>query len=462
MDIDRRHLLRLGAVAAGAAGANVLGARALPAVAAPSASPIGTLGLDAAHFGLHPGSPDDQSRALQSAIDAAARARAPLAIAPGIYRAGNLQLPAGAQLIGVRGATQISLTQGPSLLAAAGADHVTLSGLVLDGGKRPLGDAHGLVNLENCHAVRIVDCELLSCGGHGIRCVAVDGEVSGTTLTDIADVAILSYNAAGLLLARNTITGAGNNGIQIIRWETGDDGTIVVDNRIENIANRSGGSGQYGNAINAFRAGNVIVRGNRIRHCAFSAVRGNTAANIQIDGNSISDAGEVALYAEFGFEGAIIANNGVEGAAIGVSVTNFSDGGRLAVVQGNIIRNLKSQRPAGTDPGDSAGIGISVEADTVVAGNVIENAPLAGIMLGWGRYLRDVAATGNVVRKADIGIAVSVTPGSASTLVADNVITDSARGAIVGMAGAKAVTADLAKGGAEIYPHLTISGNRVR
>ena len=26
-------------------------------------------------------------------------------------------------------------------------------------------------------------------------------------------------------------------------------------------------------------------------------------------------------------------------------------------------------------------------------------------MLGWGRYLRDVAATGNVVRKADIGIA---------------------------------------------------------
>ncbi|HWF96217.1 MAG TPA: TIGR03808 family TAT-translocated repetitive protein [Xanthobacteraceae bacterium] len=463
MDIDRRHLLRLGAVAASAAiGASPTGASALPALAAPSASPIGALGLDAAHFGLHPGSPDDQSRALQGAIDAAARARAPLAIAPGLYRAGNLQLPAGAQVCGVRGATQISLTQGHSLLAAAGADHVTLSGLVLDGGKRPLGDAHGLINLENCHAVRIVDCELLSSGGHGIRFVAVDGEVSGTTLTDTADVAILSYNAAGLLLARNTIIGAGNNGIQIIRWETGDDGTIVADNRIENVANRSGGSGQYGNAINAFRAGNVIVRSNRIRHCAFSAVRGNAAANIQIDGNSISDAGEVALYAEFGFEGAIIANNSVEGAAIGVSVTNFNDGGRLAVVQGNIIRNLKPQRPAGTDPGDSAGIGISVEADTAVAGNVIENAPLAGIMLGWGRYLRDVAATGNVVRKADIGIAVSVAPGSASTLVADNVITDSARGAIVGMAGAKAVTADLAQGGAEIYPHLSISGNRVR
>jgi uncharacterized secreted repeat protein (TIGR03808 family) len=450
MDIDRRHLLGLGAVAAGTTAAG-----------AGAASPLGTLGLDAAHFDLRPGSTEDQSRVLQTAIDAAARARAPLAIAPGIYRAGNLKLSAGAQLLGVRGATQIVLTEGPSLLAATGADHVTLSGLVLNGSKRPLGDARGLLNLESCRSMRIVDCEVVACGGHGIRCVAVDGEVSGTTLTDVADVAILSYNAAGLVLARNTIIGAGNNGIQIIRWEAGDDSTIVVDNRIENVANRSGGSGQYGNAINAFRAANVIVRGNRIRHCAFSAVRGNTASNIQIEGNSISDIGEVALYAEFGFEGAIIANNNVDGAAIGVSVTNFNESGRLAVVQGNIIRNLKPQRPPGTDPGDAAGVGISVEADTAVTGNVIENAPFAGIMLGWGRYLRDVAATGNVVRKADIGIGVSVAPGSAATLVANNVISEARRGAIVGMAGGKAVTVDLAQGGFEGFAHLTISGNRV-
>jgi uncharacterized secreted repeat protein (TIGR03808 family) len=461
MDIDRRHLLRFGALSAGAAAADAV-ATGASALAAPAPFPIGTLGLDAAHFGLHPGSPEDQSRVLQNAIDGAARARAPLAIAPGLYRAGNLTLPAGAQLHGVRGATQIVLTQGPSLMAAAGADHVTLSGLVLDGGKRPLADARGLVHLENCRAVRIVDCELLASGGAGIRCVSVDGEVSGNTLTDIADVAILSHTAGGLLITRNTIIGAGNNGIQIFRDAAGDDSTMVLDNRIENVANRSGGSGQYGNAINAFRAGNVIVRGNRIRHCAFSAVRGNAASNIQIEGNSISDAGEVALYAEFGFEGAIIANNTVDGAAIGVSVTNFNEGGRLAVVHCNIIRNLKPQRPAGTDPGDSAGVGIAVEADSAVTGNVIENAPLAGIMLGFGRYLRDVAATGNVVRRADIGIAVSVSPGAATTLIADNVITDSRRGAIVGMAGARAVTVDLSLGGAESYPHLTISGNRVR
>jgi uncharacterized secreted repeat protein (TIGR03808 family) len=290
----------------------------------------------------------------------------------------------------------------------------------------------------------------------------VDGEVSGTLLADIADVAILSYDAAGLLIARNTITGAGNNGIRIIRQQAGDDGTIVIDNRIVNIANRSGGSGQYGNAINAFRAANVIVRGNRIRHCAFSGVRGNTASNIHIEGNSIEDAGEVALYSEFGFEGAVIANNAVEGAALGISVTNFNEGGRLAVVQGNLIRNLKPQRPAGTDPGDAAGIGIAVEADTAVTGNVVEGAPLAGIMLGYGPYLRDLAATGNVVRRCDIGIAVSVASGAAATLIANNVIAESRRRAIIGMSGRQAVTADLAHGGVERYAHLSIAGNRLR
>jgi uncharacterized secreted repeat protein (TIGR03808 family) len=236
----------------------------------------------------------------------------------------------------------------------------------------------------------------------------------------------------------------------------------VTDNRIETIQNRSGGSGQYGNAVNVFRAGNVTVRGNRIRDCAFTAVRGNAASNIQIEGNNISNMGEVALYSEFGFEGALIANNVVDGAAIGISVTNFNEGGRLAVVQGNLIRNLLLRRPAGTDPGDGAGIGIAVEADAAVSGNVVEGAPYAGMVLGFGHYLRDVAATGNVIRKADIGIAVSVAIGAGTALIANNVIAETLRGAIVGMDRKTVMTGDLMKSGAERYAHLSISGNRVR
>ena len=173
-----------------------------------------------------------------------------------------------------------------------------------------------------------------------------------------------------------------------------------------------------------FRADNVIVRGNRIRNAAFSAVRGNKASNLQIVGNTCTGLGEVALYAEFGFEGAVIANNIVDGAPIGVSVTNFNEGGRLAVVQGNLIRNLVASRPAGTDPDDDAGIGIGVEADTLVSGNVVENAPHVGIAAGWGPYLRDVAISSNLIRDADYGITVSVAPGAGTTLIADNLIAD--------------------------------------
>ena len=93
---------------------------------------------------------------------------------------------------------------------------------------------------------------------------------------------------------------------------------------------------------------------------------------------------------------------------------------------------------------------------------MVEGAPAVGIMLGFGQYLRDVAVTGNIVRKADIGIAVSVAPGAGSALIASNVIADVLRGAVVGTDRRKIVTGDLMKGGAERYAHLTISGNRVR
>ncbi len=455
MDTDRRHLLAWTAAATTLASAS-------SAAAAPAAAPVSALGIDAAQFGLRPGSSEDQSRALQRAVDETARTRSPLAIAPGTYRVGGVKLAPGTQIIGVRGATRLILSDGRPLLSAAAADHVGLSGLVLDGGKRPLPERTGLIQLENCRGVRIAHCEIVGSGRNGIMCIAVDGEVADCRLTDIADAAIHSLDGRSLLIARNTLYNIGNNGIQVWRSAAGDDGTIVIDNNIEAIDNRAGGSGQYGNAINVFRANNVIVRGNRIKNCAYTAVRGNSASNIQIEGNSIADVREVALYAEFGFEGAVIANNTVDGAAIGVSVTNFNEGGRLAVVQGNLIRNLLPKLPPGDDPNDVGGIGISVEADTAVTGNVVEGAPTAGMMLGFGQYLRDVAVTGNIVRKADIGIAVSVAAGAGSVLIANNVIADILRGAIIGTDRRRIVTGDLIKSGTERYAHLSISGNRVR
>jgi uncharacterized secreted repeat protein (TIGR03808 family) len=433
-----------------------LAATAVPS-AARAATPISLLGIDAGSFGLRPGSPDDQTTALQRAIAHAAETRAPLALSPGVYRAADLALPAGTQIVGIRGATRLISTRDRPVFTATQADSVSISGVALDGAGTRLPERLGLITLMNGRNVRIVDCEITRAGGHGIFLEGVAGEITGTTVADAADVAILSFDARGLTIARNEVRGAGNNGIQILRQAAGDDGTMVIDNRIEDIRNASGGSGQFGNGVNAFRAHHVSVRGNRITNCAFSAVRGNSASAIEIIGNSCNDLGEVALYSEFSFEGAVIAHNTVIGAQTGVSVANFNEGGRIAVVQGNIIRNLAPRH--GQSKAEN-GIGIYVEADTAVTGNVVESATLAGIMAGWGPYLRDVTVTGNVLRAAAIGVAVSVAPGAGGAVIADNMISQARRGAILGMDHLNPVTDDLAKG-SQHYAHLAISGNRV-
>jgi uncharacterized secreted repeat protein (TIGR03808 family) len=455
MDITRRHLI--GGSAAGAAGA-----LAMSPGAARAAQLTSTLGRDATQYGVHPGSPDDQTKVLQHAIDEAARAQVPLALPPGVYRAGMLRLQSGSQLVGVRGATRFVFNGGVSMFSGEGANSVGLTNVTLDGSGLPLPTRRGLVHCLGGRDIRITDCEITGSGGNGIWLENVSGEVSGNIITKSATTAIVSFDAQGLLVTRNTIQGTNDNGIEILRTAIGDDGTLVADNRIEDIKAGPGGSGQYGNAINAFRAGNVIVRGNRIRNCDYSAVRGNSASNIQITGNSISDVREVALYSEFSFEGAVIANNTVDGAALGVSVCNFNEGGRLAVVQGNIIRNLLAKRPIGTAPDDDAGIGIYVEADTTVSGNVIENAPSFGIVAGWGKYLRDVVISGNVIRNALVGVGVSVTPGAGTALVNNNMITETPRGAVVGLDHARPITSDLSAEGAQRFAQVVLGSNAVR
>jgi uncharacterized secreted repeat protein (TIGR03808 family) len=461
MDPHRRYLLWSGAASAAAVSAATAASALPPDRAASMAAGSALFGLDATQLGVRPGSPDDQSASLQRAIERAAAARVPLALPPGLYRAGGLRLPSGAEIVGTGtgGATRLVFTGGSALVTAVRAEHVMLRNLTLDGGGKPLPPNQGLIHCEEAN-VRIADCAVLASGGHGIRLAGVAAEVTGSTIADAADMALLSSDGRGVTISGNVVTNAGNNGIVILRAANGHDGTLVLDNRIDNTRNRGGGSGQFGNAINAFRAGNVIIRGNLIRRSAFSGIRGNSASDIQIVGNTVHEAGEVALYSEFGFEGAIIANNIVDGAQTGVSIANFNEGGRLATVQGNIFRNLTPQMQ-NPPAGELLGIGIYVEADTAVSGNVVENAQAAGIVIGWGPYLRDVAATGNVVRKSTIGVAVSVVAGAGSALISGNMLSQNAGGAIIGMDHAWPVTGDLGREGAKNFAHLSIGGNRI-
>jgi len=451
MPFDRRRFLTSATAAA------VLTPQALRAAPLPSAR-----GRDAARYGVRADSEADQTRALQRAIDDAATSGAPLALAPGTYRTAKLTLPAGTRLVGAGPATRLKLADGDALLQGNGGDDIALADLTLDGGGRPLPPRRGLVHLVHARNLRISDCRFESTGGNGLWLEGCSGTLRGSTFTGIGRSAVVSFDGAGLLVAQNVILDAADNGIEILRNAIGDDGTQVIDNRIENISAGPGGSGQHGNAVVVFRAGNVIVRGNRVRNCDYSAVRGNSAANIQIAGNSAVDVREVALYSEFAFQGAVIAHNTVDGAAMGVSIANFNEGGRLCVVHGNLIRNLIPKRPPATAPDDEAGVGIGVEADTAGTGNVIENAPRIGILAGWGKYLRDVTITGNVIRDAPIGIGVSVVDGAGTALVGNNLISGARRAAVAGFDHALPVTGDLTREGASRLPQVALHGNVVR
>ena len=449
MHLNRRALISTGVATAG-----------LAAAAAASAGPRAEAkALQTSSLLIAPGADGaDQTAELQAAIDQAATRGLPLTLTPGTFRVGPIALRPNTRLIGAARQTVLEFTGGPTFLTAQEAPGVRLESLVVDGSGLGIDArrATGLIALDGCTDVLLADTEVRRGLLNGIVLAHCSGLVTDCTVRAMSEAGLVSLDAQGLTVAHNAVTDCANNGIQIWRSAPGTDGTIVTANRIERIAGKGGGSGQNGNGINVFRAGGVLVSGNRIAECVYSAVRANGASDIQMIGNACHTIGEVALYAEFAFEGALIASNLVDGAASGIAVTNFNEGGRLAVVQGNLVRNLFRRED---EPVDTRGVGIGVEADAAVTGNVIEGAPTAGIVAGWGPHLRDVAITGNLIRTAGVGIMISSDAAAGACLVSQNMISGTRDGAIRAMDHGVAHGPDLATAGASATGRISVSGN---
>jgi uncharacterized secreted repeat protein (TIGR03808 family) len=410
---------------------------------------------------VKPGSGAAMQRTLARLLKDAAGQNMPVFLPPGDYPVSGLVLPDGTRLVGIAGASRLVQAGASPLLQADGARRIELSDLVLDGASRPLaGEEPGLAQFRNVAALTIDNCEVENSGHTGLRLEGCSGSITRCRISRAAAYGLYAVNSTGLSVRDNGVFDCGNGGILIHRWDKGRDGSVVSGNRVERTGAAKGGTGQYGNAINLYRADDVIVSGNHISDSAFSAIRANGASNAVITDNHCRSSGETAIYAEFSFEGAVITGNLVDGAANGISVVNFNEGGRLATVSGNVVRNLRLTGPYTIDD-PIFGVGISVEADTTVTGNVIENAPFCGLALGFGPYLRNVIATGNIVRQAGIGCAVTVVEGAGDAIIANNIFQSLKRGGVIGYRWRDVATGDLAKGGAETFAHLTIEGNRV-
>ena len=417
--------------------------------------------IDATDLGVRPGALDDQSKAFASMLQVASDRDLPLFLPAGIYVVSNLTLPSRVRLSGVPGASRIVYGGDGHLLTAEDAEHIELTGIVFDGANRWLDDnTQGALDLRRVRHAVIDNCQIVGSGKNGIALDHVSGRIQNTEISGAADAGIYSVEADGLQITGNSVFDCANGGILVHRWQPADDGTIVSGNRVRRIQARNGGTGQNGNGINVFRANNVMVSNNSVSDCAFSAIRANSASNIQIASNSCIRSGETGIYSEFSFEGAIINANLVDGAANGISIVNFNEGGRMAICSANIVRNLSAKGPYEQEP-PGFGVGISVEADCAVTGNVVEAVPLYGLQIGWGEYMRNVVATGNVIRKTGTGIIVSVVEGTGSAVISDNLIDAARDGAIVGYRWAEPATGDLAIDGAGGHANLTIERNRV-
>ncbi len=414
--------------------------------------------INAMEFGLRPGSPDDQTGKLNALLTKASSAGQQIFLPPGTYIVSGVQFPAYVNLVGVSGKSRLLFGGKSGLVTANGSEHVQLNGLVIDGDGRPLGEGtRGLFEASNIAHIVLDDCQIVGAHKNAVDLFKCSGRIEMSRISGASDAAIFAADSTGLQITNNEISDCGNGGILVQRYEQGRDGTIISGNRVEKIRADAGGTGQNGNAINIFRANNVVVSNNIINNSDFSAIRGNSASNLQITGNNCTASGETAIYSEFAFEGAVIANNLVDHAANGISMVNFDNGGRLGTCSGNVVRNLSTKGPY---PG-TFGIGISVEADISVTGNVVENAPLYGIQLGWGAYMRNVIATGNIVRGSGEGIYVSVVEGVGSAIISENIIQGSRNGGIVGHSWADVKVKDLTQKSAQVYPNLTVERNIV-
>jgi len=402
----------------------------------------------------------DVSEELQAAMTDAAAQGHILQLGAGDYQVSGLSLPSGLNLRGVSGHTRLVFSGRGLLLQGGQADDITLKDLIFDGGDQPLSDeASSLLWFSQCSRLSLTSCEITKSSTSGVLLEQCSGSIIGNRIHEHHDVALLSYNASALRIEGNIVSDCGNGGILVHRWSEGHDGSIISDNQVSNIRANGGGTGQNGNGINVFRADNVTISGNKVRDCKFSAIRANAASNVQILGNTCHRSGEVALFVEFGFQGAVVSNNLIETAANGISITNVREGGRLAVCSNNVLRDITGTGPYEKD-NPTFGVGIAVEADTSVTSNVVEGARIIGINLGWGPYMRNLIAAQNTVRSAPVGIAVSLAADDQSALISQNIIA----GCPVNIAGFKwdeQASGDLALSAEDLPRSIRVTDNLV-
>lgn len=390
---------------------------------------------------------------LQTVFDLARTQGLPVFLQPGVYANGPLTVLTTngsgkpLQVEAVPGTATILFTGGGTPLRIEGVSPVKFEGVKFDGQNLALpnyvGSRQAFIGIKSATDIYFEDCQIVNSPGIGIYAFQAQTRVQGCYVGSHS-IGLLSEDSR-VFVRRNAFASLTNNGVVIWRGVIGGDSSEIVGNTINGVDTIEGGTGQNGNGVLVFQAGGVTVADNRIFSPKYSGVRCNGASQIVIEGNSIWNARETGVFVEapgvgVDIHGAIVSNNHIDTTATGIAVANsglYADGiAHSVVVEGNRISNLRvtTISDPGYYPPQVGGVGITVETDCVVSGNLVDTAQTIGIQAGTNDATKDLCVTGNLVRASAIGIGVSnnvIAGTSGEVIVSGNIVRGATNGAIV-------------------------------
>ena len=401
-----------------------------------------------------------ETEPLIGALRESQRKGGPVQLPAGVTRLQSLELSSGARLLGApQGSTLRLIGSGP-LLYAKGARDIAIESVSFEG-SGALARSRGLLEFEDVANLSIRGCAFRQSEANGVRLLRCGGVLAQNRIESVREAAIFSLDGLGFDIDGNTILHCGDNGVLIWTSSQGAyEGSRVRNNRIEDIGNLSGGDGPNGNGVGVFRAGSVRVENNRIRRCAYTAVRNNAGSDVEVIGNDCKTLGERAMYAEFGAKCAIFRDNRIEDAGAGISITNARDGTDGGAATGNTIVGLFERHP---DPAFGPRMfwrtGIAGERNCEISGNTIVGPAWIGVMLAGPRD--NVSVEGNRIVGAEFGIGFLAGRNLGESRILRNRIEGARSAAIAAFEGPAPLPGDILSPAAvaRSVPGMKIEGN---
>lgn len=380
---------------------------------------------------------------LQSAINNARSSAKPLQLLAGIYTTSQISVDTASgsgnplELFAEQGTATVRLTGAAAYLLNVNNVHdVVIRDINFDGNNQIINGSGvaGLIRFDGPNATDFVisGCNVSNSTKAGI--VAVSQARGRITDNRIGNCLNGIYTVdCQVLIKDNSLSTMNDNGILVWNSSLGGNGSLVANNTINWVGNTSGGTGQYGNGILVYRAGNVKISENTIFNTKYSAIRLNAASNCHVVNNYCWNLREAAIFIEApgageNLGGGIISGNNIHTAGLGIAVANsglYGDGiTDRCVVSNNNLYNMIDNiiDDPGIPASHTTGRGITVENNSIVTNNVIENTAGAAIGLGVNDAAKSIMATGNLINDCPMGIGYSANGSSSSILVSSNII----------------------------------------